>query len=31
MVFTIPEPSTYALLGIGAMGLLMILHKKKTA
>ncbi len=31
MVFTIPEPSTYALLGIGAMGLLLVLRKKKTA
>jgi hypothetical protein len=28
---TIPEPSTYALLGIGAMGLLMVLRKKKSA
>ena len=27
----VPEPSTYALLGIGAMGLLMVLRKKKTA
>jgi len=27
----IPEPSTYALLGIGAMGLLLVLRKKKTA
>ncbi len=27
----VPEPSTYALLSIGAMGLLMILRKKKTA
>jgi hypothetical protein len=31
MVFTIPEPTTYALLGIGAMGLLLVLRKKKTA
>ena len=30
-VQVIPEPSTYALLGIGAMGLLMVLRKKKTA
>jgi hypothetical protein len=28
---TVPEPSTYALLGIGAMGLLLVLRKKKTA
>jgi hypothetical protein len=27
----VPEPSTYALLGIGAMGLLLVLRKKKTA
>ena len=27
----VPEPSTYALLGIGAMGLLMVLRRKKTA
>jgi hypothetical protein len=27
----VPEPSTYALLEIGAMGLLMVLRKKKTA
>ena len=26
----VPEPSTYALLGIGAMGLLMVLRRKKT-
>ncbi len=30
-VQVIPEPSTYALLGIGAMGVLMVLRKKKTA
>jgi hypothetical protein len=30
-VQVIPEPSTYALLGVGAMGLLMVLRKKKTA
>jgi hypothetical protein len=27
----VPEPSTYALLGIGAMGLLLVLRKKKSA
>jgi len=27
----IPEPSTYALFGIGAIGLLMVLRSKKTA
>jgi formylglycine-generating enzyme required for sulfatase activity len=27
----IPEPSTYALLGIGAIGMLMVVRKKKTA
>ena len=27
----VPEPSTYALFGIGAMGLLMVLRRKKTA
>jgi len=31
MVFSIPEPSTYALLGIGAIGLLLVLRKQKTA
>ena len=30
-VNTVPEPSTYALFGIGAMGLLMVLRRKKTA
>jgi len=30
-VQVIPEPSTYALFGLGAMGLLMVLRKKKTA
>jgi fibronectin-binding autotransporter adhesin len=30
-VQVIPEPSTYALLGIGAMGLLLVLRKKKSA
>jgi hypothetical protein len=27
----IPEPSTYALFGIGAIGMLMVLRRKKTA
>jgi len=27
----VPEPSTYALFGIGAIGLLMVLRRKKTA
>lgn len=27
----VPEPSTYALLGIGAIGMLMVLRRKKTA
>jgi opacity protein-like surface antigen len=27
----VPEPSAYALLGIGAMGLLLVLRKKKSA
>ena len=27
----LPEPSTYALFGIGAVGLLMVLRRKKTA
>jgi len=30
-VYTVPEPSTYALFGIGAIGLLMTLRRKKTA
>jgi PEP-CTERM motif len=30
-VLVVPEPPTYALLGIGAMGLLLVLRKKKTA
>ena len=28
---SVPEPSTYALFGIGAIGMLMILRRKKTA
>ena len=28
---TVPEPSTYALFGIGAIGLLMVMRRKKTA
>jgi hypothetical protein len=28
---SVPKPSNYALLGIGAMGLLLVLRKKKTA
>jgi sugar lactone lactonase YvrE len=27
---TVPEPSTYALFGIGAIGMLMVLRRKKT-
>ena len=27
----VPEPSTYALFGIGAIGMLMVLRRKKTA
>jgi hypothetical protein len=27
----VPEPSTYALFGLGAIGMLMVLRKKKTA
>ncbi len=30
-VYAVPEPSTYALLGIGAIGLLMVMRRKKTA
>jgi hypothetical protein len=30
-VIAVPEPSTYALFGIGAIGLLMVMRKKKTA
>jgi hypothetical protein len=28
---SVPEPSTYALFGLGALGLLMVLRRKKTA
>ena len=28
---TVPEPTTYALFGIGAIGMLMVLRRKKTA
>jgi hypothetical protein len=27
----VPEPSTYALFGIGAVGLLMVMRRKKAA
>jgi hypothetical protein len=27
----VPEPSTYALFGIGAFGMLMVMRRKKTA
>jgi hypothetical protein len=30
-VTTLPEPSTYVLFGIGAIGMLMVLRRKKTA
>jgi hypothetical protein len=30
-LYTIPEPSTYALFGLGAIGMLMVLWRKKTA
>ena len=30
-VTSVPEPSTYALFGLGAIGMLMVLRKKKTA
>ena len=30
-VASVPEPSTYALFGIGAIGMLMVLRRKKTA
>jgi hypothetical protein len=28
---SVPEPSTYALFGIGAIGMLMVMRRKKTA
>ena len=28
---SVPEPSTYALLGLGAIGMLMVMRRKKTA
>ena len=28
---SVPEPSTYALFGLGAIGLLMVMRRKKTA
>lgn len=31
IVATIPEPSTYTLLGIGAIGVVMLIRRKKTA
>lgn len=31
MATAVPEPSTYALFGIGAIGMLMVLRRKKTA
>lgn len=31
VVTVVPEPSTYALFGLGAMGILIVLRKKKTA
>ncbi|MEI7463518.1 MAG: PEP-CTERM sorting domain-containing protein [Candidatus Taylorbacteria bacterium] len=27
----VPEPSTYALLGVGAIGMLVVIRRKKTA
>jgi hypothetical protein len=30
-VQAIPEPSTYALFGLGAIGMLMVMRRKKTA
>jgi hypothetical protein len=31
MATAVPEPATYALFGIGAIGMLMVLRRKKTA
>jgi hypothetical protein len=28
---SVPEPSTYALFGLGAIGMLMMMRRKKTA
>jgi hypothetical protein len=28
---TVPEPTTYALLGLGAIGMLMLMRRKKAA
>jgi hypothetical protein len=30
-ISSVPEPSTYALFGIGAIGMLMVMRRKKTA
>jgi len=30
-VAVVPEPSTYALFGLGAIGMLMVMRRKKTA
>jgi hypothetical protein len=30
-IYVVPEPTTYALFGIGGIGLLMVLRRKKTA
>jgi hypothetical protein len=30
-VGSVPEPSTYALFGLGAIGMLMVLRRKKSA
>jgi hypothetical protein len=30
-LLTVPEPSTYALFGLGAIGILMVMRRKKTA
>ena len=31
IIASVPEPSTYALFGIGAIGMLMVMRRKKTA